>query len=66
MLNLLFVYAQGTELIVALPETYALSPGGKEPATVVPVPFKPVDAAQARTGMKGGQKMTETDSGKQT
>ena len=32
---------------VVLEEGKRRTPGGKEPATVVPVPFKPVDAAQA-------------------
>lgn len=60
-----FVCNAGTELRVVLPEVYAstAAEGDTETATVVPVPFKPVDAAEERTGMKGGQKMAEAESG---
>jgi len=44
----------GTELRVALPEVYATAPGETESATVVPVPFKKVEAAEHRTGMQAG------------
>lgn len=44
----------GTELKVALPEVYATAPGVTESATVVPVPFKKVEAAEYRTGMQAG------------
>ena len=48
----------GTELHVQLPDVYASSPGKPDCATVVPVPFKKVDSAEERTGMKdGGRKL---------
>ena len=51
-----------TELAVMLPDVYANQPGVAELATVVAVPFKTVDSAKDRTGMKGnGRKLSSSD-----